>query len=90
MSDAYLHSSSDGLFKQPIWRQKVVQVLILVAALVLGLTIGLLVGTFAICQQQDGLYLPGAPAGLVTDANPAITQKIIDAIDASRIEENLR
>ncbi|XP_059147924.1 putative N-acetylated-alpha-linked acidic dipeptidase [Physella acuta] len=90
MSGVELDSSSDALFKQPMRSRRVVQIVILVAALVLGLAIGLLVGTFAIGQEQDGLYLSGVPAGLVSDADPAIAQKIIDGIQASRIEENLR
>ncbi|CAG5115468.1 unnamed protein product, partial [Candidula unifasciata] len=66
--------------------------IVLALAVGIGFMIGILIGTYAICDEvtRDGLYLPGAPDNLVSEADPSISKKIMDAIDPARIEANLR
>uniref|UniRef100_A0A0B7AYA9 Peptidase M28 domain-containing protein n=1 Tax=Arion vulgaris TaxID=1028688 RepID=A0A0B7AYA9_9EUPU len=67
-------------------------VIILAIFLLLGFMIGILIGRYAICDEDDreGLFLPGVPENLVSEANPDISKKIMDAISPANIEANLR
>lgn len=67
-------------------------VIVLVLAVGIGFMIGILIGKFAICDEttREGVYLPGAPENLVSEADPSISKKIMDAIEPARIEANLR
>lgn len=94
-STSYLHQSDDGKFlgKQFFGLRILPLVLALLVAAVVGLAIGLLAGKFGLCDEdevKDGVFLPGVPQGLVSDADPSISQIIIDEIDSEHIEENLR
>ena len=59
----------------------------------LGIVIGALIGHFATKSNDcpEGPCLgAGVPANIISEADPSITQKIIDATSADNIRENLR
>lgn len=92
-SNIRLNHDADGsgtYFKHGISKTRLL--IFLALALGIGFMIGILIGRYAICDENDreGLYLPGVPEHLVSEADPDISKKILDAIDPNRIRENLR
>ncbi|GFO49278.1 N-acetylated-alpha-linked acidic dipeptidase 2 [Plakobranchus ocellatus] len=67
--------------------------LLVIVTSALTLTAGLLLGRFAIPRDDDdesGVFLPGAPERLMESGDSDVAQKILDGIEAGKIEENLR
>ncbi|GFO49279.1 N-acetylated-alpha-linked acidic dipeptidase 2-like [Plakobranchus ocellatus] len=67
--------------------------LLIIVTSALTLTAGLLLGRFAIPRDDDdevGVFLLGAPQTLMESGDLDVAQKILDGIEAGKIEENLR
>ncbi|CAL1542368.1 unnamed protein product [Lymnaea stagnalis] len=94
-STSYLHDSDGRRFTgKTIFGVSILPLIVaILLAAVVGLAIGLLVGKFAICddedEDRDGVFLPGVPQGLVSDADPSVSKLIMDGIDSKRIEDYL-
>lgn len=66
--------------------------------LFLSFAIGLLIGHFAIEKDSSddssssgtGVFLPGVPEAIIREADPAVSEWIMQELSASNIKENLR
>ena len=59
----------------------------------LFLVIGIVIGRFVICPTDfkgDGVFLPGIPSAIIQDADPAISDIILNAIKAENIRQYLK
>ena len=58
---------------------------------IIAFVVGILIGYFArdVCTKEPCIG-PGVSYNIVSEADESITQKIIDAIDADNIRDNLR
>ncbi|CAL1543996.1 unnamed protein product [Lymnaea stagnalis] len=91
----YLSGSRDEIigYKRGVGISKVQLAAVVFVLTAAGLGVGLLVGKFGICQPEDkndGDVKSRVLDRLVSEADPTISQLIMDGIDPHRIEENLR
>uniref|UniRef100_A0A0B7B9R7 Peptidase M28 domain-containing protein n=1 Tax=Arion vulgaris TaxID=1028688 RepID=A0A0B7B9R7_9EUPU len=84
-NDMFFSSSKRGIGKIRLF-------IFLLIAIVIGFIVGILVGKFAINdeQQNNEVVVSEEFQHILSDADPSISQQIIDAIDPARIEANLR
>ncbi|XP_053399226.1 N-acetylated-alpha-linked acidic dipeptidase 2-like [Mercenaria mercenaria] len=73
-------------------------IIVAVFLLCLSFAIGLLVGHFGIekdsseegTENDSGVFLPGVPEAIVREANPSVSDWILQELNPSNIRENLR
>lgn len=64
--------------------------LLAVVAAIVGLVIGLLIGRFGIRSDNDDYRITGISETFVQDADPTISEEIMDNINSDNIRQYLR
>ena len=83
-------TSSEESFRKPARRPLCFYVVIAVVVGIAGFVIGILIGRFAACDESDASSQPGLFDRFIQDADPGVSELLINDVSNENIRNNLR